>query len=113
MTSPEKLRAEIEKGCGIYFVGNVKGNEFGQTCGSKSEVRKDYIYLCPTCKAKLSIIKLWEDNLQQEQARVIKLIDENLKNSPLLEIERRLLEELKSKIIGKSQVQDKLEVKKE
>jgi hypothetical protein len=47
------------------------------------------------------IFELIDKFKQQEQARVIKLIDENLKNSPLLEIERRLLEELKSKIIGK------------
>lgn len=94
MKTPQQIKEEVEKGCGIYDMINP---EFERSCGDI--LFNNTIFYCPICKAKLSILV--------EYDKAIKEIIESLDFSNIIRqskvkgacvIEEEIKQEILSKI---------------
>ena len=69
MKTPQQIRNEVEKGCGIFLYEDEFGDKddlfnHDVNCGTYL-VRDNKLVLCPSCQAKLSILTEYDKSIKE------------------------------------------------
>ena len=87
MKTPQQIRNEVEKGCGIFLYEDEFGDKddlfnHDVNCGTYL-VRDNKLVLCPSCLAKLSILteydKSIKEMIEELQKKVRRMLIDNSK----------------------------------